>query len=695
MGTVFEAYGTVFTGETGPEKYGHCPFCGKQKFYLNADSGQWSCKAGDCLRSGNLYTFLNHVWDDAFDETRVAHYRRLAANRGLSVDTLERFELAYNGDQWLLPVRNMKGSLIQLRHFYLGRPPLNTKGLKSALFNAHTLHLPGDGRAVWLCEGEWDAMKLWEAIGDEVDIVAVPGANVWRDEWTGWLANRRVNVVYDADLAGKTGMDRVAEKLLEAGSSVRVISWPDDTPKGYDLRDFLTDGGSLEGLEAMLVQVTKLGKLRPSGESEAVEEGARAKPTTIPIRKVVEVFRKWLRMTSETEDALRICLAVALSNRIPGDPLWMFLVAPPGGCKTELLTSMADCDEVIVRSTLTPRSLVSGFRLPGDLDPSLIPLLDGKVFVLKDFTEVLSMPRTERDEVYAILRGAYDGTVEKTFGNGVNRIYESHFSMLAGVTYHVQADKTASLGERFLMYKMRELGGPEALMQAMRNSGHEGAMRSELRGVMKCYVESRLVDLDALPEVRADMVERFVVLAQLVALLRGEVSRDFRGENILYRPEPEVGTRLAKQLKKLATCLQLLDGGKVVGREAYRLAERVALDTCKGFELDIFQSVGAEGKTAQEIAESVGIPRTTLRESVENMVLLGVLRREKVKGDGGRRGAPEVQYSLTSVGQQYWDYLYSRESETRVAVSEQDLGLRIGAVRRERPKKRSRGLRKA
>jgi len=644
-----EAHGVDFEGESGDQLYGTCPFCGKTKFYAHAESGQWDCKAGECQRRGNAFTFLQQIWEFWLEQTRSGDYKQLAQNRGLTVDTLMEGGAAWDGDRWLLPVLSPDGTLVNLRTFQVKSGQLlNTKGLKSGLFGAEFLDEAG---TVWLCEGEWDALALRQLLAfDEGVVVAAPGAGVWKNEWTSWLRGRDVVLCYDHDEAGYTGRARVREGLEGEGCKVRELVWPEDAPAGTDVRDFVRAGGTRHGLFDLVQLIRADGEVLEEGVAEAVE------PWTFD--EAFEVYDRWLKMTPGITAALRLAWATVLSSRLPGDPLWLFLVAPPGGCKTELLMPLVATDECVVRSTLTPHSLVSGFRLPGGGDPSLLPLLANKTFVLKDWTEIQQMPQASREEVYAVLRGAYDGRVEKSFGNGITRIYECHFSLLAGATHHVQADRTAALGERFLMYRMGNdttATTEDVIRAAMANVTHEDKMRQELGGAVARFLATP-IDLEALPELTEEQETSLVILSQLVSQMRAQVVRDYRGEDVLYRPEYEVGTRIAKQLKKLAQALSLTEDSRTrwVSDNAFALCTQVGLDSATQWHRAIVEAVaeaGDVGQSIERIQTMTNIPRTTLGKRLEDLELLGVLDHTTQK----TQGRPRYIYTLGKGTQALWD----------------------------------------
>jgi hypothetical protein len=372
----------------------------------------------------------------------------------------------------------------------------------------------------------------------------------------------------------------------------------------------------------------------------------------------LEVFREHLEMTRDAEDALRVIAAVIIAQQIDGDSLWVHICSPPGGTKTELLMACSEARSVVTRSTVTVHSLVSGFNLKGDRDPSLIPRLSGSTFILKDYTEILDMPAAIRHEIFAIFRGAYDKRVEKTFGNGVSRLYRDvSFNMLTGVTPAIFRESGASLGERFLIYHMNQGVGEdwsEMVWSAFLAVGTESGFREELAATMKTFLEYRITPADV-PKVTREQASRLVNLAQLVAMLRANVERDITRERLLYKPQHEVGTRLAKQLHKLVLALGMLNYPAEIGERELQIASRVALNSCMGWNLDALKAlVSLEGRTVSEVAASSGIPSTTLRDRLEDLFMLGVLRKDTNKsGEGPGRGA--ARYYVTDIVKQFWE----------------------------------------
>jgi hypothetical protein len=103
--------------------------------------------------------------------------------------------------------------------------------------------------------------------------------------------------------------------------------------------------------------------------------------------------------------------------------VWLLIVAPSGGTKTELIRSVKNYPGMYTLSSLTSKTLISGKihkNKEGDQEVKVFGLaqkLNGQVLLIKDFTIILDLPAAERGEIFAQLRDLYDGYIEKGFGN--------------------------------------------------------------------------------------------------------------------------------------------------------------------------------------------------------------------------------------------------------------------------------------
>jgi hypothetical protein len=347
-------------------------------------------------------------------------------------------------------------------------------------------------------------------------------------------------------------------------------------------------------------------------------------------------------------EAVEVVLAVSLGINQPGDPSWLQNVAPPGGAKTEILRAFKGT-RVYSTSTLTPRSLISGLKNAGP-QADLYPRIVDKLLVVKDFGTILSLPYDQQRSIYADLREAYDGYLEKTFGSGVGtKSYKGQFGMIVGATDAIDRFQLihAQLGERFLRINFR--GADEkSIARACANEGGEEAMRLDLSTIMEAFVNRSGEWMDLTILIEHQHLDALQALANIAARLRSPVMRD-HSHIIQGTPHTEVGTRLVKQLKRLMVALANVRGTLCSTHSDYFTARRVALDTVPRYRLDIVDALLAaeilrpgQGLTSRAISILAEIPFSGANEKAEDMWVLKLLNRS-----GSGAGATPWFWRLT------------------------------------------------
>lgn len=186
------------------------------------------------------------LWGDAGRKARDWLH-----GRGLRDEALKTWGIGYNpADRRIAGLYVPRGIVIPclvdgaVQYLKVRRPapPLpgpkyrQVKGGVGALFGLD--HLTGKSTVV-ICEGEFDAILLWQEAGDLVDVVATGGANVRPAvRFLGrLLAARRWLVATDRDEAG----DKGAEWWSDFSARVRRVR----PLEGRDLTDFHQAGGDL------------------------------------------------------------------------------------------------------------------------------------------------------------------------------------------------------------------------------------------------------------------------------------------------------------------------------------------------------------------------------------------------------------------------------------------------------------------
>lgn len=265
----FKHFGTRLAVTTQNQLRGDCPFCDCEKedhFYADPTTGQWDCKAGGCLRSGNIYSFISQLHAISLEYTSEEQYNDLCKLRpGLDPWTCQQWGLAFSSltDEWLYPAYSLENKMTNL---YVWRTTWNAKKKREEknVYSAPTMKQGILGaqffdrkskNPLWICEGHWDTPCYWNLLHYAVDkhlqpmnlsndVIGVPGAGSFPKEYLHLLNGRDVRMLYDNDKAGRDGVDRVVRACANEGvkpTKFGVLVWPnhDDLADGYDVRDLI------------------------------------------------------------------------------------------------------------------------------------------------------------------------------------------------------------------------------------------------------------------------------------------------------------------------------------------------------------------------------------------------------------------------------------------------------------------------
>jgi hypothetical protein len=383
------------------------------------------------------------------------------------------------------------------------------------------------------------------------------------------------------------------------------------------------------------------------------------------------VFRKYLLIRDRMY--LPVFAGAILAHQLKSDPVWLLIVAPPGGTKTEPLRSLDGRDGFYQLSELTARTFASGLDTKDGVDHSLLAQLNDEVLVLKDFTTVLEMHREERQAILAQLREIYDGRFDKTWGTGRELHWQGRLGFVAGVTPVIDRHQQAMsvLGERFVMFRPIMPDREEMARRALEQSGHEPEMRQALQESMHGFLSARTM---AVPTVTADQITTLARAADFITRARSAVLRDFRSR-LEYAPEPEAPTRFSKVLLSLARGIAMAYDKTELGDQDLAMALRVALDCLPAIRHKVITALvdsvldeDSDGELdTRGIANSVRYSTDTIRRSLEDLQALEIVERRS-QGKGypdkwilGERWA-EIFKSLSDLGdREYTDADVSEE----------------------------------
>jgi len=360
---------------------------------------------------------------------------------------------------------------------------------------------------------------------------------------------------------------------------------------------------------------------------------------TSPLRLAREAVQSCLAPTPDDMGAVDYIFSVMATNYLSdkGDPLWGWLIGPPGSMKTELLRISEGHNSAILLSSLTPNALVSGYDRPDGTDPSLLPLFDGKIVIIKEFTSILQLPEVAVRQIFAHLRSAYDGFHGKGTGTVGIRTHKSRFTLLAAVTQAIDKYNFlhSELGERFIGFRLSRKGARDET-ERRRVAAHVWAAsdtkaqwRNNLKVVYHEIIDKLQSTRPALPAFSDDDRDQLIGLADLLALMR---SFPTEGSPPI---DPEVATRTVQQVKHLAAGRCVADARSAVNPDDLAFVRRVVHDTIPASVMAMVKDIHDKQTEAtlanyvsmEAVSKSILIPRNFLDQITAQYAYSGLLHR--------------------------------------------------------------------
>jgi hypothetical protein len=350
-----------------------------------------------------------------------------------------------------------------------------------------------------------------------------------------------------------------------------------------------------------------------------------------------KVLHEWLHI--EDDSYIDVIFGAICANKLDAKPVWAYIVGPPGGGKTEVLQACDGHPLVYSLTTLTSHTLVSGKVLdPGEPDPSLLPKLNGKTLLIRDFSALLTGRREDLSQVLGQLRDAYDGTVRAVFGTGKDTEYKTKFGILAATTPEIDrhVGLLSPLGERFLMIRQPPL--TEAETKARTLLAAEGRSTKDQEEALR-RAAHQVLDLAIVPVVpetgKAERQE-LADVAEFVAVARTAVIRNGYDKEIEALPEPEVPTRIAKQLVSLTQGIAIARQSGAVTKEEVNLAKIAAFSCIHPIRWKLLRCLAVVSRgtiSTPALQGQLNLKSGSLvRHALEDLEALGVVQRQRGSG---------------------------------------------------------------
>lgn len=345
---------------------------------------------------------------------------------------------------------------------------------------------------------------------------------------------------------------------------------------------------------------------------------------------------------SEDDGMTRIALASIIATRLKlGDPVWMLLIGPSSGGKSQVLRPLSLTDEKFIHRVddLTENTLLSGGKASGGGEVSLLKRIGPMgMLVISDFTVIFSKSPDTRAAILSQFRMIYDGEMTKFSGNSDKPIkWKGYLGVLAGSTPSIYAkfEEVSDMGERFIYYRMKSYDVEKATRRSLNRKMYGKALDDELANLYGEYIKECLGKADEVPALSIEVYERIIHIAMFAAMLRTPTHYNQFIRAIDKIPVPEMPMRVALQLQNIARGVSVMnyaDSGEWDLSEqdiqdvewcAYSLASeerRACLRILANVDYDSY----VQGAV---VADQIGLDTNITRINLQHLAAVGIVTR--------------------------------------------------------------------
>lgn len=354
-------------------------------------------------------------------------------------------------------------------------------------------------------------------------------------------------------------------------------------------------------------------------------------------KTLIESWENALTWSGGLDTALSCVLASIVSTRSIGDQLWLKIMGPAACAKSTLAMAVSTA-----RKYILPKSSITGFHSgfkgskgEEEEDNSLVAQLFGKSLVTKDGDTLMQSESLGR--ILSEARDLYDSTCQTHYRNKMSKEYSGlRMTWILFGTSSLKKLDASELGERFLdCVIMTEIDDEMEIAvlrkvgkQAFSNLGtevdadpnsHYTLEQGKAMRLTGGYVEylrenaPRLFKCVATPQESDDTIMN---LARFTAYMRARPPTNPKEED---RAEREFAARLMSQLSRLAGCLAVVMGQKSVNNLVMDRVRKVALDTSRGYTLDM-SHILMEDATKGSTLKSISLRTNTSDEFTRRML---------------------------------------------------------------------------
>lgn len=344
---------------------------------------------------------------------------------------------------------------------------------------------------------------------------------------------------------------------------------------------------------------------------------------------------------SEDDGMTRIALASIIATKMKlGDPVWMLLIGPSSGGKSQVLRPLALTDAKFMHriDDLTENTLLSGSISKGGEVSLLNKIGPMGMIVISDLTVIFSKSQETRTAILGQLRMIYDGEMTKHVGNSPKPIqWKGYLGVLAGSTPSVYThfEEVADMGERFIYYRMKPYDVEKATRISLGRKIYGKQLDEKLSEMYAEYVKETINNAEEVEPISIEVYERIIQIAMFAAKLRTPTHYNKYTRTIDKIPVSEMPMRVALQLQNIARGISVMnfnDHGSwdllekdIIDIEwcAYSLANeenRACLRVLASVEHGTYVST-------QAVADKIGLDTSIAGIALQHLTAVGIVSR--------------------------------------------------------------------
>lgn len=348
---------------------------------------------------------------------------------------------------------------------------------------------------------------------------------------------------------------------------------------------------------------------------------------------------------------VRMVVATVIANRLDLDPVWLMLIAPPSGGKSEMITAVSGLDFVFPISDLTVNTFASGQKKAGK-ETSLLLKINNGIMAFKDFTSVLSKNKDAKKEIMGQLREIFDGEYVKRTGTGDDIVWRGKVGAIAGATEVIyrHLEEMSAMGDRFIMYNITQPDRLEVSRRALENAGDMHEKREHLKACFRHFIHhviEKIEDEDI--HIETEMKEELLRVADFATRVRSAVMTDFKSGLVDFVPTPEMPMRVTAQLYTIASAFIAINKanphlppnapahkGQLTEQEK-KLLFKTAFDSVPRTRRDAILPLAkwSGGISTSGLATLLELPTESVKKYLQQVNALGICTRVKSSGPQG------------------------------------------------------------